>query len=1139
MREPSGNVSKETRNVTRKLDRTRRFVVLVPALLLVFSGVALAQKTVGAIRGTVYDNSGAIVGAATIKIQNQDTGYTMERSADSKGEFSFPLLQPGTYRIEVTAAGFKKYIKQDIVLRALETATVTINLEIGPVEETLVVTADPDQVNISSGGVAQRLDRQLVSEFPSLNRYGFANAALMPSIQQREERRETINASVAGNTANRNAFYIDGAEATDPWRGWSPRQPIADAFDEIVVSTAGATPDVGSNFGGTYNATFKSGTNTFHGGAWYYFRDKGLNANSWVNNYAGLEKPNDPLKYWGAQIGGPIVKDKVFFYGTMGHETDEQPFTQSNLYAPTQAMVQGDFSAVPYTIYNPDTGEPFAGNVIPQSMLDPVAVAFWEKYGYTIPSYGPNYDFAFGNERKVWNFNGRLDFNLNASHRLTLSGYYFQNKTTSPDARVQSISGSPTGGTSGNTFLKGGNELSDFPQTVLNAKHTWMVKPNIFVEFHGSWSQMPERVVLDDDSLGTTLANLGANDPLPRPDAPEMLPTIVIGQWWGSQEGAVLFHGWTTDFTVKNLTLGTSTTWISGSHNVKVGAEFQSGSFNPIKPAQGDGNGLTFNGNATSLGNVWQGNGAPFAYGFADFMLGRFDYYQVNDGYDQTLQSWNAAVYIMDQWRASPRLTVTPGLRLEINSGITEIEDRLVMYRPGLQSTIFPNMPPGVVVAGDAGLPKSFSGSSYKVAPRFNAAYDLTGDGKTAVRGSVGLYYGRDVMALYETAFLSRPPFTGASVSARNGRLSDPWLTSQSPTYSALPFPFTDQDPSAYSWPSQVNGLYQMDPDYSLPSSWQWNVALEREVLKGLRIELAYQGNSCTNGPTFVPTNLATWASDANTDSANIQARRPNQFLGDNGMKLENSGRTRFDQILLTARARRSSLFGEVRYAYTHSRRNFNGTDPIQNNRDWDQGITSATFQDLLFDFQNNHTISGFLIWNLPILKDNKDAIGKVLGGWSITADGYINFLNKGATVYTGYDTDADGYGADIADKIGSVSYPKTDLTGQEDLIYQWFDTSAYGFPGGVASGAFTNTTTSSGANTLDTPGAWMVNSALLKNFALTEAAKLQLRFEVYNLLNHANINGPNGSVNSADFGKIRGKYGEGRRIQLGMRLQF
>ncbi|MBN2370694.1 MAG: carboxypeptidase regulatory-like domain-containing protein [Vicinamibacteria bacterium] len=1128
--------------MTRKFDRTRRLAVLVPALLLVLSSVALAQKTAGTVRGTVYDNSGAIVTAATIKIQNQDTGFTMDRSVDSRGEFAFPLLDPGSYRVEVTAAGFKKYIKQDIVLRALETVAVTVNLELGPVEETLVVTAEPDQVNISTGGVTQRLARELVSEFPSLNRYGFANAALMPAIRQVEERRETINASVAGNTANRNAFYIDGAEATDPWRGWSPRQPIADAFDEIVVSTAGASPDVGANFGGTYNAIFKSGTNTLHGGAWYYFRDKGLNANSWVNNRAGLDRPNDPLKYYGAQIGGPIIKDKAFIYVTAGRETDEQPYTLSGMYAPTSAMVQGDFSAVPYTIHNPDTGEPFPGNVIPQNMLDPTALAFWDKYGYTIPSYGPTWGFGFSNERKVWNLNGRMDFNLNANHRLTLSGYYFQNKTTSPDARVQSISGSPTGGTTGNTFGPDSNwnELSNFPQTVISAKHTWMVQPNIFAEIHGSWSSMPEQVVMDDASLGTTLGTLGANDPLPRPGAPELLPTMVIGQWWGSPEGAILFHGWTTDFTVKNLSLGTSTTWITGSHNVKVGAEFQSGQYHSVQVARGNDNGISFNGNATSNNNVWQGNGAPFAYGFADFMLGRFDNYTVNDESESTLQSWNLGVYVMDQLRVGSRMTITPGLRLEINSGISEKNNQLTMYRPGLQSTLFPNAPPGVVTAGDAGLPDSFVGVTTKLAPRFNAAYDLTGDGKTAIRGSAGLYYGRDVMALYQTAFLSRPPYSGTSAVARNGRLSDPWLTSQSPTYSSLPLPFTDQDPANYSWPSQITGLYQLDPDYSLPSSWQWNVALEREIIKGIRLELGYQGNSCTTGPTNVQTNLAAWAPDANDSSSNINARRPNQFLGDNAPRTENSGRSRFDQILLTARVRRSSLFGEVRWTFTHARRNFNGTDAVQNNRDWDQGITSATYPDLMFDFQNNHNISGFLIWNLPLLKNNKDVLGKILGGWSLTADGYINMLNKGATVYTGTDTNADGYGADIADVTGAISYPKIEITGQDDLLYQWFDTSAFGYPGGVGSGVFTSTTTSSGANALNTlPGSWMLNSALLKSFNLTEVVKLQARFEVYNVLNHANLNGPNSSVSSGDFGKIRGKYGEGRRIQLGARLQF
>ncbi len=553
-------------------------------LLLVAGSTAWAQKTVGEVRGTVTDTSGAVLPGSSVSLTNVNTGYARTVTTDTKGDFVFPVVDGGRYRVDVTLQNFKKY-SQEVAVRALETAQVQVKLELGSLQEAVEVTAAVEGVNVTSGGVTQNLQKEVL-EIPNLNRYGFANATLMPAINQAEERRETINASVAGNSSNRNAFYIDGAEATDPWRGWSPRQPVVDAFEEIVVNTAGATVDVGSNFGGTYNAIFKSGTNAFHGSGWYFFRDKGLNANSWVNNRVGLEKPDDPLKYWGGQVGGPIIKDKLFFYLTGSRETDMQPYSQTGLFAPTQAMINGDFSALPFTINDPNTGQPFPGNVIPSGRIDPVSKAFWDKYGYNIPGYGDTYSFQFANERKVWNFNGRLDYNISQQHRLTLSGYYFDNKTTSPDARVQSISGSATGGTSGNTFQKGGNELSDFPQTVLNAKWTWTPKSNLVIETRASYSKMPEKVVLAQDSLGTTLGTLGANDPLPRSDAPEILPTMVIGNWWGDKEGAVLFNGWTTDFTVKNVTLGSSATWIQGSHSLKFGAEFQDGSFNTIKPAR-------------------------------------------------------------------------------------------------------------------------------------------------------------------------------------------------------------------------------------------------------------------------------------------------------------------------------------------------------------------------------------------------------------------------------------------------------------------------------------------------------------------------------------------------------------------------
>jgi hypothetical protein len=1126
----------------KAIGRGRRAVwlaVVLPALVLMAGSTAWAQRTVGDMRGTVTDATGGVVPGATVTITSVNTGDTRRVVSDAKGDFVFPLLGPGQYRVAVTAGTFKSY-SREVTVRTLETTNVAVKLELGDLKEAVDVTAVAEGVNVTSGGVAQHLQKEVL-EIPNLNRYGFANATLMPAIVQSEERRETINASVAGNTSNRNAFYIDGAEATDPWRGWSPRQPVVDAFEEIVVNTAGATVDLGSNFGGTYNAVFKSGTNTYHGSAWYYFRDSGLNANSWVNNRVGLKRPDDPLKYWGGQVGGPILKDKLFFYFTGNRETDKQPYSQTGLYAPTSAMINGDFSALPFTVLDPTTGQPFPGNRIPQSRIDPVSAAFWKKYGYNIPTYGPNYSFQFANERKVWNLNGRMDF-ISQKHRLTLSGYYFDNKTTSPDARVQSIAGSATGGTSGNTFQKGSNELSDFPQTVLNLKWTWMASSNFFVETHGAYSKMPEKVVLAPDSLGTTLATLGANDPLPRPDAPAILPTINIGQWWGGAEGAILFNGWTTDFTVKNLTLGSSATWIKGSHNLKLGAEFQDGNFNTIKPARDNGGAISFNGNVTSNGNPASGGlGATFAHSFADFLLGRFDSYGVVDGFDQTLKSWNLGTYVMDTWRVTPRLTVTPGVRLEVNSGIREIQNRLTLYRPGLKSTKYPNFPLGVVVAGDAGLPDSFSGIATKVAPRMNFAWDVKGDGKTAVRGSVGLYYGRDVMALYESYYLHRPPFTGATANARNGVLSNPWLTSQNPTYRAPPFPFTDQDPANYRWPSQVSGLAGQDPNYGLGSSTQWNVAVERELIRGIRLELSYQGNSSTSTPTGIPTNLPVWRDGATDNSSSYQARRPDQFLGDNGMWVFNKGRTRFDQFLVLARATRPSLFAQMSWAYTHARRNFGGSSASPGaNRDWDSAVAFPYAPDLMQDFQNNHTIAGFFVWELPVYRHNDTAAGKILGGWSLTANGYWSFLNKGVSVFAGYDANANNWGDDLAKRIGKVTYPKTPITGQGDLLYRWFDPSAFAYPNGTLNRVFGPTTVTDGLNVLSNlPGSWRVDAGLMKVFRIAGDAKVQFRLETFNLFNHAKLNYPNTSVSSPDFGMIRGKSGDGRRLQMGLRFLF
>jgi hypothetical protein len=229
-----------------------------------------------------------------------------------------------------------------------------------------------------------------------------------------------------------------------------------------------------------------------------------------------------------------------------------------------------------------------------------------------------------------------------------------------------------------------------------------------------------------------------------------------------------------------------------------------------------------------------------------------------------------------------------------------------------------------------------------------------------------------------------------------------------------------------------------------------------------------------------------------------------------------------------------------VSWAYSHARRNFNGTNAVVDNRDWDQGITNPVYPDLLLDFQHNQTLSGFLVWDLPIFEDQSTTAGKILGGWQLTADGWWSFDNRGASAYAGYDANADGQGGDLAAVVGGISYPKTEITGQDDLLYQWFSPSAFAYPNGTLNREFGPATTDAGANVIDhLPWSWNVNAGLIKNFRIAGSARAQLRFEAFNVFNHANLNGPNTSVDSSDFGKIRGKYGQGRRIQMGLRFLF
>ncbi len=861
-------------------------LLLVPLLLVAVP--AMSQSFYGSLVSVVKDSAGDVVPGATLTLVNTGTNERRQGVSDGDGTYQFVNLVPGTYRLQVELAGFKAYVREGIEVNVQATPRIEATLELGGLSETVEVTSQAPLLQTESGSVGAVVSFRSVQTLPLDGRNVMNLITMAPSVVPQGGSEGSLtgknvfaggNYQIGGGTANQSATLFDGVTVQDAAYGnIVVLTPSPDAVAEFRVQTNASSAEFGRFTGGVVNIASRSGTNAFHGGLFEYYRNRELNSNTFFGERAGLDKPPFSQHNFGGSVGGPVVKDKLFFFTNFERYRNREGVLFQRT-VPTMAMRSGDFSDFrnlttgqvvpiydPWTqcgIVNPGTGAyngdcgtvptrlQFPGNVIPQNRISPIARAFLNFPIYAEPTEaGPWKTQNFNRNAQVGGDNSqvnlRLDYNLNQNQRLL--GRYTRFESTNLPVDVYG-----NGQRNGDPYSP---EHFITTQVMIASTSTLNSSTVLDLRFgflRWDYDRTPGNLGIDlVGTFGLPQTPYGEistrSDSIPRM---ETIPGIAAGSNNVIGTGLLLADDKSYEFTP-------TLTKLAGRHAIKVGANLMLAQGNYFQNNSPGGN-FTFSNAPTALNGSNPGSTGD---AFASFLLGipTGGTYQ-SSGYTYNRTSYQA-YFIDDTWRVTPRLTLTPGIRWERPGVYGEKDDRIVSFNPTAVNPVLdgktnpvtgePYLGAFELVNSDALSDRGLRNNVSRFAPRFGFAYQLADS--TVLRGGTGKFI---------------TPSTVRFTDGVNGplvQITNTIVTSvdDNQTFFAdmsNPFPsgvrnFPGRDPGFQQ--AMLGGTatqFYRDEEGYPGYTYQWNVVLQHQFRNNLSVEVGYTGLDGNHLPTTLNMN--------------------------------------------------------------------------------------------------------------------------------------------------------------------------------------------------------------------------------------------------------------------------------------------